>query len=233
MTPATAYARYSPRPNPEESDSIEVQLARCKAYCQAHGYELRSTHADEELSGGRADNRPGLQAAVAAACKTRGVLVVYSLSRLARNTRDALAILDRLRAAKADLASLSESIDTRGPMGEFFFTVMSAFYAMERAVIRQRTSDAMRQHQANGRRMTRADCCPYGWRADPANLDRLIADPAEQMAVALIHTERAAGRSLREIARRLDLAGVPCRGLRWSASTIRAILARRDTTVRA
>jgi DNA invertase Pin-like site-specific DNA recombinase len=36
---------------------------------------------DNDMSGGRADNRPGLQAAIALACKRKAVLVVYRLDR--------------------------------------------------------------------------------------------------------------------------------------------------------
>ena len=47
------------------------------------------------LSGGRADNRPALQEALAAT-RRGDALVVYSLSRLARSTRDTLEIADAL-----------------------------------------------------------------------------------------------------------------------------------------
>ena len=67
---------------------------------------------DAGISGKRADNRPGLIAALDSACQARGVLVVYSLSRLARSVRDTLDIAERLERAGADLVSLSEQIDT-------------------------------------------------------------------------------------------------------------------------
>ena len=52
---------------------------------------------DAGISGKRADNRPGLQDALAAICeRRRGALVVFSLSRLARSTKDAIAIAERL-----------------------------------------------------------------------------------------------------------------------------------------
>jgi hypothetical protein len=54
--------------------------------------------------------------------------------------------------------------------------------------------------------------------------------PATKASIARIRQERAAGRSYREIARRLDWAGMPCRGRRWSPSTVRAILVRAIAT---
>jgi site-specific DNA recombinase len=226
MNNAVIYVRFSPRPGADQCQSNLRQFQRCRAYCQAHDYRVVGVRWDRELSGGRADNRPGLQRALAQACEHKAVLVVYKLDRLARNTRDALNIADRLHSAKADLASATEQLDTRSPMGKAFFTIMAVFAELERAQIVARTSDIMRQHQANGRRMTRADCCPYGWKPDPADPACLIEDAAEQTAVARIKEERAAGCSYREIARLLDWAGMPCRGKRWSPSTVRAILAR-------
>jgi hypothetical protein len=60
------------------------------------------------------DNRPGLSEALDDVCRQRAVLVVQSLSRLSRSVRDTLTISERLDKAGANLASLSESIDTTG-----------------------------------------------------------------------------------------------------------------------
>ena len=108
-----------------------------------------------------------LQKAIAAACRRKAVLVVYSLSRLARCTKDAIDLAERLNAAGADLAVIQENVNTRSPMGRFIFTLFSALAQLEREQIADRTSTAMLRHQAKGRRMTRPDRCPYGWRVDP------------------------------------------------------------------
>lgn len=91
-----------------------------------------------------------MQRAIALACKHRAVLVVAKLDRLARNTRDALEIAERLQGAKADLASTTENIETRSPVGKPFYTLMALFAQLERAQIAERTKVSMRQHQANG-----------------------------------------------------------------------------------
>ena len=215
-----------PRPNAEECDSIEKQIERCRDYSAGHGYTVIAAHHDKDLSGGRADNRPGLQKAIAAACDRKAVLVVFSLSRLARCTKDAIDLAERLSAAGADLAVIQENVNTRSPMGRFIFTLFSALAQLEREQIAERTSTAMLRHQAKGRRMTRPDRCPYGWRPDPSDPDRLVEDADEQTVIARIREERRIGRGLREIARRLDLAGIACRGGRWSHTTVRSVLLR-------
>jgi DNA invertase Pin-like site-specific DNA recombinase len=87
MPLAVLYARFSPRPNPDECDSVDKQLERCRAYCEGHGYTVVAQYHDKDLSGERADNRPGLQKAVTAACERKAVLCVYSLSRLGLNQK--------------------------------------------------------------------------------------------------------------------------------------------------
>jgi site-specific DNA recombinase len=226
MPQAVLYARFSPRPNPEECDSAEKQLERCRANSLGHGYTVVAEHHDKDLSGARADNRPGLQNAIAAACKRKAVLVVYSLSRLARCTTDAIDLATSLSAAGADLAVIQENVNTRSPMGRFVFILFSALAELEREQVAERTSAAMLRHQAKGRRMTRPDRCPYGWRPDPSDPDRLIENADEQATIGRIREERRRGRGLREIARRLDLSGVRCRGGRWSHTTVRSVLLR-------
>jgi site-specific DNA recombinase len=226
MPEAVLYGRFSPRPSPDECDSVEKQLERCRAYAAGHGYTVVAEHSDKDLSGGRADNRPGLQDAIAAACDRKAVLVVYSLSRLARCTKDAIDLAERLNAAGADLAVIQENVNTRSSMGRFIFTLFSALAQLEREQIAERTSAAMLRHQAKGRRMTRPDRCPYGWRPDPADSDRLAEDAEEQANIARIRQERRKGRGLRAIARALDRAGIDCRGRPWTHSTVRSIVLR-------
>jgi site-specific DNA recombinase len=228
MTQAVIYARFSPRPDAQDCDSVEKQRDRCRAYCKTHGYDVIAEKDDEDMSGGRADNRPGLQRAIALACKHKAVLVVYKLDRLARNTRDALDVLERLQKSKADLASLVEQINSRSPMGRFFFTQLAAFAELEREQIRARTSAAMRQYQAGGRRMTRADRCPFGKEPNPIDPSQLIDCPEEQAALARIHQLRAEGKGAKAIVAALTAERFPCRGIGWHLTTVRRLLARQE-----
>ena len=204
MPEAVLYGRFSPRPSPDECDSVEKQLERCRAYALSQGYVVIAEHGDKDLSGGRADNRPGLQKAVAEACRRKAVLVVTSLSRLARNTRDAIDLAERLNVAGADLAVIQENVNIRSPMGRFVFTLFSALAQLEREQIAERTSTAMVRHQANGRRMPRPDRCPYGWQGDSLDCCRLIWKAGEQVIIRHICSYCRNGSSFREIARALD-----------------------------
>ena len=161
---AVIYARFSPRPNAEECESVAKQIERCKAYCKANDYRILVIYADKEMSGGRADNRPGLQEALRVACAMEAVVVTFSLDRLARNTMDALQISQRLAKHSANWASVQERIDTSTPMGRFVFTLMAALAQLYREQNAERTAKAMKHHQLNGRRMS--DRLPYGYQSD-------------------------------------------------------------------
>ena len=234
-TQAVVYARFSPRPNPEECDSVEKQIERCRAYCAGHGYDVIAEHSDKDLSGGRADNRPGLQDAIATACNRKAVLCVHSLSRLARCTKDAIDLADRLNKAGADLAVIQENVNTRSPMGRFIFTLFSAMAQLEREQISERTSTAMLKHQENGQRMGRSDRTPYGKQVDPTGPmiegrdgkqrpARLIDNPAELAVLYRIHRLAADGMGARAITTWLNDNAMPCRGDRWHLTTVRRLL---------
>ena len=219
---ATGYVRVSTGKQAEEGVSLEAQEARIRAWCTAQGHELGGTEVDAGLSGGRADNRPALQSALDRVCHERGILVVYSLSRLARSTRDALDIAERLHKAGANLVSLSESIDTTTAMGRFFFTVLAALAALERDLISERTSMAMRHIAANGG-YTGGEA-PYGWRRSTESV--LAQDSDEQRVISMIRKLHNGGQNAPSIARTLNGAFVPCRGSAWHAKTVSRILAK-------
>ena len=73
------------------------------------------------------------------------VLIVTRLDRLARSTRDLLNVLHALAERGAKFRSLHDPwCDTSAPQGELLVTVLAAFAAFERHLIKART-DAGRQ----------------------------------------------------------------------------------------
>ena len=145
---AVAYIRVSTQGQVEDGVSLEAQQAKITAWCEAMGYTLMQTFADEGISGASVEKRPGLHEAVKLACACRGALVVYSLSRLARNTRETLELGEQLERAGADLVSLSEKIDTTSAAGKMMFRFMAALAEFERDQISERTSMALQYKKA-------------------------------------------------------------------------------------
>jgi len=137
------YLRVNTAGQVTEAVSLEAQEARARRWAEANGYTVAGLHCDAGISGKRAENRPGLQAALTEVCRTKGALVVYSLSRLARSTKDAISIAERLERAGADLVSLSEKIDTTSAAGKMLFRMLAVLAEFERDLISERTWGAM------------------------------------------------------------------------------------------
>jgi Resolvase, N terminal domain len=113
----------------------------------------------ERKAGELLTDRPALQEALSRC--TKGALVVYSLSRLARSTKDTLEIADRLAGAGADLVSLSERIDTTTASGKMVFRTLAVLAEFERDQVSERTRFAMAHKKGNGERV---GSVPYGFR---------------------------------------------------------------------
>lgn len=78
-------------------------------------------------------------------------VVCSDISRIARNTRDLLTIIDELQKKGVAFQSLKESIDTSTPQGQFMLTVFGALAQLERDCIRQRTEEGRRIAMQEGR----------------------------------------------------------------------------------
>jgi site-specific DNA recombinase len=222
---AIGYIRVSTDGQAKEGVSLEAQESRIRAWCEMSGYTLGRVYV-ETMSGGRADNRPQLQAALAEVCKAKGerVLVVYALSRLARSTTDAIAISQRLEKAGADLASLTERIDTTTAAGKMVFRMLAVLAEFERDQIRERTSAAMSHLRTCGKRIS--GHVPFGYDLD-SDGETLRPVAGEIEVLREMEQMRAAGRSLREIGAELENRGVPSkRGGGWRPATIKGILDR-------
>lgn len=220
---AIAYVRVSTTEQARDGVSLDAQRARIAAWATATGAELVAVHVDAGVSGAKAHNRPALQAALADACTRRCALVVYSLSRLARSTKDAIAMSERLAKAGADLVSLSEQIDTTTAAGKMVFRMLAVLAEFERDLIAERTSTAM-QHKRSRREYTGGKA-PYGWTLDGDGV-RLTPHAREQAAIQHARTLKAARLSLRAIGARLERDGLrPRSGGRWHAKTVADLLA--------
>jgi site-specific DNA recombinase len=221
---AIGYIRVSSALQADEGVSLDAQRARIKAWCLANGAELATIHEDAGISGGRADNRPGLQDALDDVCRTGGVLVVYSLSRLARSVRDTLVIADRLDKAGADLVSLSEKIDTTSAAGKMLFRLLAVLNEFERDLISERTQGAMNYKRSKGERL---GAIPLGFQLGEDGRT-LSPVPDEMATVELIRELSADALGHRAIARELTRRGIPTKtGLpSWTHGAIAKILAR-------
>ena len=94
-------------------------------------------------------------------------VIVESISRFARNTRDLLDLVERLTEKGVEFISKKEAIDTTTPTGKFMLTIFGAVAELEREYILQRQREgiaiAKDQGKYTGRRSTQ-----------PPNFDRVV-----------------------------------------------------------
>ena len=78
-------------------------------------------------------------------------VVVESISRLARNTRDLLSLVDKFTELGVEFVSQKENIDSTTPTGKFILTVFGAIAELEREYILQRQAEGIEIAKAHGK----------------------------------------------------------------------------------
>ena len=123
------YARVS-----TEQQNLDRQLDMLEKYGVDFIYNEKMT--------GTKRNRPELKKLLERL--TEGdTVVVESLSRLGRSTKDLIWLIETFNAKGVNLVSLKESIDTTTSTGKLLFTLMSALAQFERDVLADRTREGL------------------------------------------------------------------------------------------
>jgi len=131
------YARVS-----TESQNLDRQLDALQKHGVDHIY-------NEKMTGTKKD-RPEL-AKMLDRMTEGDTVVIESLSRLGRSTKDLIELVELFNQQNVNLVSLKESIDTSTPTGKLLFTLMSAIAQFERDVIADRTKEGLKSARSRGR----------------------------------------------------------------------------------
>lgn len=195
-TKAVAYIRVSTDKQADAGQSLEAQKAKVEAYAGLYDLELVEVVIDAGQSA-KSLSRPGLMRVLAMLKSGQAeAVVVVKLDRLTRSVRDLGELVETYFAnGKAALLSVSEQIDTRSAGGRLVLNVLASVSQWEREAIGERTSAVM-QFKASQGEYTGGKA-PYG----------LVAVAGEQAVVAAAREAKAAGLSLRAIARTLEARG--------------------------
>lgn len=78
-------------------------------------------------------------------------VIVWKFDRIGRNTMNVLEAVKTITGKGATFHSLTERIDTSGPMGEALLTIMAAFAQLERDTIAERTRAGLEAAKAKGK----------------------------------------------------------------------------------
>lgn len=218
------YLRVSTRSQADEGVSLAAQEAKIRAWADLNGAAEVCIFQDNGASGGRADNRSGLKAALAAAGKG-DALVIYSLSRLSRSLMDTVSISDELKRRGVDLVSVTDKIDTTTASGKLYFHIMAAFNQHYRDTISDQTKAALAYKRSRNEKL--GSCPPFGQKFRGK---KIVPVPEELAIIRQVCRWRAKGLSLRAIARMLESRNIRRKagGKKWYPICVSRLLALHD-----
>lgn len=120
---------------------VRVSSMEQKTDRQLLAYDGADTTYIDKMTGATR-NRPQLEALLKD-LQEGDTVVVKSLDRLSRSTKDLLEIVEQIKKVGAGLKILDLAVDTNTPMGEFFLTIMGAIGQLERKTIKERTKEGI------------------------------------------------------------------------------------------
>lgn len=201
------YVRVSTEEQSQSGLGLADQRAIIEAEAKRRGWDDFILLADEGYSAKNLARPAIAEALQMLSDKRAAVLVVSKLDRLSRSLYDFAGLMERANKEGWAIVALDLGVDMTTPSGQLMANVMASFSQYERQLIGARTSAALQQLKAQGRRLGR-----------PVTLDRQVA--------ARIVNERANGRTLQGIADDLNAEAVPTArgGSQWYPATVRAVL---------
>ena len=196
------YARYSEGPN-QTDQSIEGQVADCRAYAERTGIQILAVYADKHISGKSARNRPQFQQLMSDAEAHRfDCIIVWKIDRFGRSRQDIALCKYQLKKAGVALYYAAESVP-QGPEGIILESVLEGVAEYYSAELSQKVQRGRRETVKRG--LSYGTRPPIGYKI----VDRhYVVDQATAPYVRHVFEMRAAGSSCVECADYLNSVGV-------------------------
>lgn len=211
-TVALIYTRVSTARQATDGVGLDAQETKARAHAERMGWPVVEVFRDEGVSGKDGlENRPGLVALIERAQRTPGaVVVVYSVSRLARRQRLLYSLLDDRDGYGLAVSSATEAFDTSTPTGRAMLGMIAVFAALEADMVSERTKDALAELKAQGKKLGAPSMVDLGAVESVKTVQELYATRA--------YTHRS-------LADELNRRNVPtAKGGRWWPKTVRSAL---------
>lgn len=215
MKQAIAYIRVSTARQGRSGLGLEAQREAIARFAQAEGFELIAEHVEVETGKGSdaLDRRPQLKAALEDARKAKVPVIVAKLDRLSRD----VAFVAGLMAQRVPfiVAELGADADP------FMLHLYAALAEKERALISQRTKDALAAAKKRG-----VELGKHGREVLAPNNRKAALQRARSLRNTVAE-KQAAGKSLRTIAAELNAEGVPtAKGGKWHLTSVKRMVDR-------
>ena len=223
------YARVSSERQAEKELSIPAQVKALKRYALNRDWDVVAEYVDEAESA-RSANRPAFKEMITAAkdkTKPFDAILVWKLSRFARNREDSVIYKSLLRRRQISVVSMNEQVDESpaGSLLEGIIEVIDEFYS---ANLSQDTIRGMKENAARGFR--NGGSVPFGYTREVVHVagvpkSTLTLDEKEAPIVARAFELASLGKGAKEVARVLNAEGFKTRTWKsFSATGINHIL---------
>ena len=217
-----AYARVS-SDSDDQVNSYIAQVDHYTKFIASHeDWELIDVYADEGISGLDAKNREDFNRMLTD-CRAGKIdrILVKSMSRFARNTRDHIQYIRELLRLGISVCFEKENIDTGKMNSEQIAQIYGAFAQMESTNHSNNMRISVQMRMQKG--IFTPPSAPYGYRLTNRTLEII---PAEAAVVRQIYASYLSGQGLADIARSLNRSDVERgrMGKTWHPRTIHYIL---------
>jgi site-specific DNA recombinase len=190
----------------EERGTIRTQQEFAARYCTSNAIALAETYLDDGVSGSIPikDRPEGARLLADARAGKFDTLLIYNLSRLSRDTLDALETIRSLHVQGVALKSISDGVVVdSSPMGQFVITQLAGLNQLMRDNTRTDSRRGMERCVREGRWV--GGRAPFGYQV----IDRRLAINLEQSEIVKdIFRWYLSGDRTRAIAARLNTLGV-------------------------
>ena len=134
-----------------DRESLTVQEQRLRDYCTSQGYEIHKVYREEGVSA-KDTKRPQLTELLEDIRQHRiQVVLVTKLDRITRSLKDLIGLIEFFQEHDIKLISITQNIDTSGPMGRFMLSLLGAVSQVERELTAERVSEHMHHRALSGK----------------------------------------------------------------------------------
>jgi len=151
MHKALIYCRVSTEEQAKEGYSLDAQEKLCSRFAKNHGYQITGINRDEGKSATTL-NRPALQDLLTKCQKDKSIeaVVVQETDRLARNTKDHLAIRAILKKAGIKLISVAQPMLDDSPEGNMIDTILASVNQFQSDTNSRKTKEGLQERFDSG-----------------------------------------------------------------------------------
>lgn len=223
---AVAYIRVSTNEQAEHGYSLGAQKEEIEKFCDRHDYHFMHTYADEGISGKNTIKRLGYQQMMKDASNGKfDVVIVWKLSRLARNMSDVLKTTESLLKEDITFHSISENFDIETATGRLMLQLLGSFGEFERRQISENVQFSMKSLVRDQKRFAGGRMLGYVSGTTQDGLKTLEIEPEEAKIVQHIFTRYSHGQGYRAIANEINRLGYKTvKGNTFSTTAVKDIL---------